>query len=121
MNPNTEFERFTQRVYQKLVNNDILKPTMVQFGDTAINIGVEFGTFHLIDDRSVVRFVYGKDISALGAFELSHVKIKTATMWDFFEKQMPLNVLQRHFFEVLRGKQYPKPALRCAPHSAYAP
>lgn len=25
MNPNTEFERFTQRIYQKLVNNDVLK------------------------------------------------------------------------------------------------
>ena len=29
MNPNTEFELFTQRVYQKLVNNDVLKPTTV--------------------------------------------------------------------------------------------
>ena len=30
MNPNTDFERFTQRVYQKLVDNDVLKPTTVQ-------------------------------------------------------------------------------------------
>jgi len=30
MNPNTEFELFTQRVYQKLVNNDVLKPTKVE-------------------------------------------------------------------------------------------
>lgn len=30
MNPNTEFERFTQRVYQKLVNNDVLKHTTVE-------------------------------------------------------------------------------------------
>lgn len=29
MSPNTEFERFTQRIYQKLVNNDVLKPTTV--------------------------------------------------------------------------------------------
>ncbi len=29
MNTNTEFERFTQRVYQKLVNNDVLKSTTV--------------------------------------------------------------------------------------------
>ena len=29
MNPNTEFELFTQRIYQKLVNNDVLKPTTV--------------------------------------------------------------------------------------------
>ena len=29
MNPNTEYERFTQYIYQKLVNNDVLKPTKV--------------------------------------------------------------------------------------------
>lgn len=29
MNYNTEFECFTQRIYQKLVNNDVLKPTKV--------------------------------------------------------------------------------------------
>lgn len=29
MKPYTEFELFTQRVYQKLVNNDVLKPTTV--------------------------------------------------------------------------------------------
>ena len=30
MNLNIEFERFTQQIYQKLVNNDVLKPTTVQ-------------------------------------------------------------------------------------------
>lgn len=30
MNPNTEFELFTQRIYQKLVDNDVLKPTTVE-------------------------------------------------------------------------------------------
>lgn len=30
MNPNIGFELFTQRIYQKLVNNDVLKPTQVQ-------------------------------------------------------------------------------------------
>ena len=30
MNPNTDFELFTQRIYQKLVDNDVLKPTTVQ-------------------------------------------------------------------------------------------
>lgn len=30
MNPNKEFELFTRHVYQKLVNNDVLKPTHVQ-------------------------------------------------------------------------------------------
>ena len=29
MNPNTEFELFTRYIYQKLVNNDVLKPTLV--------------------------------------------------------------------------------------------
>ena len=29
MNPNTEYELFTQHIYQKLVNNDVLKPTKV--------------------------------------------------------------------------------------------
>ena len=45
----------------------------VQLCDTAIDFSVEFGTFDLVDDGSVIRFVHGKDISALGAFELSHV------------------------------------------------
>ena len=39
---------------------------------TPAHFGVEFGTFDLIDDGSVVGFVHGKDISALGAFEFSH-------------------------------------------------
>ena len=30
MNPNTEFERFTQRVFQKLEHNGVLKPSRVQ-------------------------------------------------------------------------------------------
>ena len=30
MNPDIGFELFTQRIYQKLVNNDVLKPTEVR-------------------------------------------------------------------------------------------
>lgn len=46
MNPNTEFERFTQRVYQKLVNNDVLKPTMVQHN---VKLKGKSGCEHQID------------------------------------------------------------------------
>ena len=30
MNPNIEYEKFTQEIYQELVNADVLKTTMVQ-------------------------------------------------------------------------------------------
>jgi len=46
MNPNTEFERFTQRVYQKLVNNDVLKPTIVQHN---VKLKGKSGCEHQID------------------------------------------------------------------------
>ena len=46
MNQNTEFERFTQRVYQKLVNNDVLKPTNVQHD---IKLKGKSGCEHQID------------------------------------------------------------------------
>ena len=46
MNSNTEFERFTQRVYQKLVNNDVLKPTKVQHN---VKLKGKSGCEHQID------------------------------------------------------------------------
>ena len=46
MNPNTEFERFTQRIYQKLVNNDVLKPTKVQHN---VKLKGKSGCEHQID------------------------------------------------------------------------
>lgn len=46
MNPNAEFERFTQRVYQKLVNNDVLKPTIVQHN---LKLKGKSGCEHQID------------------------------------------------------------------------
>lgn len=46
MNPNTEFERFTQRIYQKLVNNDVLKPTIVQHN---VKLKGKSGCEHQID------------------------------------------------------------------------
>ena len=46
MNPNTEFELFTQRIYQKLVNNDVLKPTTVQHN---VKLKDKSGCEHQID------------------------------------------------------------------------
>ena len=46
MNPNTDFERFTQYVYQKLVNNDVLKPTTVQHN---VKLKGKSGCEHQID------------------------------------------------------------------------
>lgn len=46
MNPNTEFELFTQWVYQRLVNNDILKPTKVQHN---VRLKGKSGCKHQID------------------------------------------------------------------------
>ena len=46
MNPNTIFERFTQRVYQKLANNDVLKPTKVQHN---VKLKGNSGCEHQID------------------------------------------------------------------------
>ena len=46
MNPNTEFELFTRHIYQKLVNNDILKPTLVQHN---VKLKDKSGCEHQID------------------------------------------------------------------------
>ena len=46
---------------------------LVQFLDAAIHLVVEFCVLDLVHDGSVVRFIHGKNISALGAFEFSHI------------------------------------------------
>lgn len=46
MNPNTEFELLTQKIYQKLVNNDVLKPTKVQHN---VKLKGNSGCEHQID------------------------------------------------------------------------
>lgn len=46
MNPNTEFERFTQRVFQILKNNGILKPTFVKHD---VKLAGKSGCEHQID------------------------------------------------------------------------
>jgi hypothetical protein len=45
----------------------------VQLRDTAVDLGVKLGAFDLVDDGSVVCFIHGKDISALGTFKFSHI------------------------------------------------
>jgi hypothetical protein len=46
MNHNTEFEQFAQRIYQKLVNNDVLKPILVQHN---VKLKGKSGCEHQID------------------------------------------------------------------------
>lgn len=46
MNPNTDFELFTQRIYQRLVKNDVLKPTKVQHN---VKLRGKSGCEHQID------------------------------------------------------------------------
>lgn len=46
MNPNTEFERFTQRIYQRLMNSEVLKPTLVRHNVKMIG---KSGCEHQID------------------------------------------------------------------------
>lgn len=46
MNQNTGFELFTQRIYQKLVNNDVLRPTKVQHN---VKLKGKSGCEHQID------------------------------------------------------------------------
>lgn len=46
MNPNTEFELFTRHIYQKLVNNDVLKPTLVRHD---VKLKGKSGCEHQID------------------------------------------------------------------------
>jgi len=46
MNLNTEFELFTRHIYQKLVNNDVLKPTLVQHN---VKLKGKSGCKHQID------------------------------------------------------------------------
>ena len=46
MNSNTEFEILTQKIYQKLVNNDVLKPTKVQHN---VKLKGNSGCEHQID------------------------------------------------------------------------
>lgn len=80
MNPNTEFERFTQRVFQKLESNDVLKPSRVQHN---VKLKGKSGCEHQID----VYWEYEKDgISHRVAIECKNYKthVPIGKVRDFF-------------------------------------
>lgn len=80
MNPNTEFERFTQRVFQKLESNDVLKPSQVQHN---VKLKGKSGCEHQID----VYWEYEKDgISHRVAIECKNYKthVPIGKVRDFF-------------------------------------
>lgn len=84
MNPNTEFERFTQRVYQKLVNNDVLKPTIVQHN---VKLKGKSGCEHQID-------VYWE-------YEIAGNKHRVAIECKNYDSLVPIGKV-RDFFGVIQ-------------------
>lgn len=84
MNPNTEFECFTQRVYQKLVNNDVLKPTIVQHN---VKMKGKSGCEHQID-------VYWE-------YEIAGNLQRVAIECKNYDSQVPIGKI-RDFFGVLQ-------------------
>lgn len=83
MNRNTEFELFTQRVYQKLVNNDTLKPTKVQHN---VKLKGKSGCEHQID-------VYWE-------YEIAGSKHRVAIECKNYKSRLPIGKV-RDFFGVL--------------------
>lgn len=83
MNPNSEFERFTQRIYQKLVNNDVLKPTTVQHN---MKLKGKSGCEHQID-------VYWE-------YEIAGNMHRVAIECKNYDSQVPIGKV-RDFFGVL--------------------
>lgn len=45
---------------------------LVEISDPTLHFGFEFCISHLTDDRSVIGFIYGKEVTAIGAFQLLH-------------------------------------------------
>lgn len=84
MNPNTDFERFTQYVYQKLVNNDVLKPTTVQHN---VKLKGKSGCEHQID-------VYWE-------YEIAGNLHRVAIECKNYDSQVPIGKV-RDFFGVLQ-------------------
>ncbi len=84
MNPNTEFERFTQRIYQKLVNNDVLKPTTVQHN---VKLKGKSGCEHQVD-------VYWE-------YEIAGNMHRVAIECKNYDSQVPIGKV-RDFFGVLQ-------------------
>lgn len=83
MNPNTEFERFTQRVFQKLEHNGVLKPSRVQHN---VKLKGKSGCEHQID----VLWEYEKD----GIFHRVAIECKN------YKTHVPIGKV-RDFFGVL--------------------
>ena len=83
MNPNIDFELFTQRVYQKLVNNSILKPISVQHN---VKLKGKSGCEHQID-------VYWE-------YETNGKLYRTAIECKNFNTSIPIGRV-RDFFGVL--------------------
>jgi len=45
---------------------------LVEISDPTLHFGFEFRISHLTDDRSVIGFIYGKEVTAIGAFQFLH-------------------------------------------------
>ena len=84
MNPNTDFERFTQCVYQKLVNNDVLKPTIVQHN---VKLKGKSGCEHQID--------------VFWEYEIAGNLHRVAIECKNYDSQVPIGKV-RDFFGVLQ-------------------
>ena len=56
-------------------NNQLLFGLMalVEFGDASVDFGMKFGILHLVDNRSIFRFVNRKSLVAIGANEFFHL------------------------------------------------
>ena len=84
MNPDIGFELFTQRIYQKLVDNDVLKPTKVQHN---VKLTGKSGCEHQID-------VYWE-------YEIAGNMHRVAIECKNYDSQVPIGKV-RDFFGVLR-------------------
>lgn len=84
MNPYTEYERFTQRVYQKLVNNEVLKPTSVKHN---VKLKGKSGCEHQID-------VYWE-------YEIAGNMNRVAIECKNYDSQVPIGKV-RDFFGLLQ-------------------
>lgn len=83
MNPNIEYEKFTQEIYQELVNADVLKTTMVQHN---VKLKGRSGQEHQID-------VYWK-------YEIAGSKHKVAIECKNYNQAVPIGRV-RDFFGAL--------------------
>ena len=83
MNPNKEYEKFTQEIYQELVNNDVLKPTKVLHN---VKIKGKSGQEHQID-------VYWE-------YEIAGSKHKVAIECKNYDKTVAIGKV-RDFYGVL--------------------